>query len=146
MEKQIIVEGKPLIVKEALSGYYYRLLSPEGDIVIDDPACDDFYGALNDVADFMSECIREDASKVISWWELMGAFYVVGDSEVSELTSNEEAQYIADNMKEVDPVTICHEFEEAKERLGFCTLEKVKEIYKFNIKGERGYVALYKDF
>lgn len=145
MKKRIIVEGKPLIVKEALSGYY-RLFSPEGYLIIDDPACNDFYGALNDVADFMAECVREDASKVISWWEMMSAYYVIGDSEESVLVSQEQAKHFANKMKNVEPVTNKDEFEKTKERLGFCTFEDVKKIYRFNIKGETGYMALYKDF
>lgn len=132
------------LVKQGISEDYYRLVTPEGVLILDDPACEDFYGDIDDVADFMSECIREDASKVLSWWELLDGVCVIGHRQESSISSKKDAEYMAENMSDVEPVTDKDEFKEAEEKLDLWS--EAKRIYKFTMLGERGYVALYKDF
>ena len=45
--------------------------SSEAINIIDDTACEDYYGDIDTVADIMAEQIREEAEKPYPWWTLM---------------------------------------------------------------------------
>ena len=57
--------------------------------VIDDTACEDYYGDIETVAGIMMEQIREDAEMTYPWWTLMGAIYEWGSDPA--LIEDEEA-------------------------------------------------------
>ena len=63
--------------------------------VIDDTACEDYYGDIDTVADIMKEAIREEAEKPYPWWTLLGAIYEWG-SDPKIIEDEEEARSIAD--------------------------------------------------
>ena len=62
--------------------------SPEAINLIDDTACEDYYGDIDTVADIMLEQIREEAEKPYPWWILMGAVYERGTDPI--IIYNEE--------------------------------------------------------
>lgn len=45
--------------------------SSEAINLIDDTACEDYYGDIDAVADIMAEQIREEAENPYPWWTLM---------------------------------------------------------------------------
>ena len=45
--------------------------SSEAINLIDDTACEDYYGDIDTVSDIMAEQIREEAEKPYPWWTLM---------------------------------------------------------------------------
>lgn len=45
--------------------------SSEAINLIDDTACEDYYGEIDTVAEIMAEQIREEAEKPYPWWTLM---------------------------------------------------------------------------
>ena len=63
--------------------------------VIDDTACEDYYGDIDTVADIMKEVIREEAEKPYPWWTLLGAVFEWG-SDPMDIVDEETARSIAD--------------------------------------------------
>ena len=63
--------------------------SHEAINLIDDTACEDYYGDIDTVADIMAEQIREEAEKPYPWWTLIGAIYEWGSDPT--LIEDEEA-------------------------------------------------------
>ena len=63
--------------------------------VIDDTACEDYYGDIDTVADIMADRISEEANKPYPWWTLFGAIYECG-SDPKMIEDEEEARSIAD--------------------------------------------------
>ena len=67
--------------------------------VLDDTACEDYYGDIDTVADFMKEAIREEAEKPFPWWKLLGAVYQWGSDPMNiedEDSARSFANVIAD--------------------------------------------------
>ena len=62
--------------------------------LIDDTACEDYYGDIDTVADIMMEQIREDAEMPYPWWTLMGALYEWG-SDPTLIEDEESARSFA---------------------------------------------------
>lgn len=46
--------------------------------LIEDSACEDYYGDIDHVAEIMAEQIREEAEMPYPWWTLLGAVYEWG--------------------------------------------------------------------
>ena len=63
--------------------------------VIDDTACEDYYGDIDTVTDIMKEVIREEAEKPYPWWTLIGALFEWG-SDAQLIEDEEEARNISD--------------------------------------------------
>ena len=100
MMKTFEINGRTFAVVSCISNENcYRLVylpNPEisangpGAInVIDDTACEDYYGDIETVAGIMMEQIREDAEMTYPWWTLMGAIYEWGSDPA--LIEDEEA-------------------------------------------------------
>ena len=106
MKKTFEINGRTFAVVSYISdGNCYRLVAlptPDADPngygsinLIDDTACEDYYGDINTVADIMKEVIREEAEKPYPWWTLLGAIYEWG-SDPKIIEDEEEARSIAD--------------------------------------------------
>lgn len=78
-----------------VNGYTFRVVSTIGDDdcyrlyygnvpVLDDTANEDFYGDINEVADVMSEMIREETEKPEPWFTLVGAKAFVKRNPLNE--------------------------------------------------------------
>ena len=63
--------------------------------VLDCPACEDFYGDIDTVAEVMKEYISEEAEKPYPWWTLLGAVCEWG-SDPRNIEDEESARSFAD--------------------------------------------------
>ena len=112
--------------------------------VIDDPACEDYYGDIETVAYFMKEAIRDEAEKPFPWWKLIGAVYEWG-SDPSNIEDEESAKrfaYIIDHSKIIGTVDMTDEYEAeiAKSKLDLED-EEVTTIHTF-VNGSAGSFSL----
>ena len=57
--------------------------------LIDDTACEDYYGDIDTVAEIMADRIRVDAEMQYPWWTLIGAIYQWGSEPI--LIEDEES-------------------------------------------------------
>lgn len=98
--KTFEINGRTYVVESYISDdNCYRLVylptpetstnSHEAINLIDDTACEDYYGDIDTVADIMADRIREEAEKPYPWWTLMGAIYEWGSDPT--LIEDEEA-------------------------------------------------------
>ena len=89
MEKTFEINGRTYSVESYTSDENcYRLVylpsyetstnSHRAINLIDDTACEDYYGDIDKVAEIMAEQIREEAEKLYPWWVLLGAVYEWG--------------------------------------------------------------------
>ena len=106
MTKTFEINGRTFAVVSYISDdNCYRLVAlptPDADPnaygsinVIDDTACEDYYGDIDTVADIMKEVIREEAEKPYPWWTLLGALFEWG-SDAQLIEDEEEARNISD--------------------------------------------------
>jgi hypothetical protein len=106
MTKTFEINGRTFAVVSYISDdNCYRLVAlptPDADPnaygsinVIDDTACEDYYGDIDTVADIMKEVIREESEKRYPWWTLLGALFEWG-SDPKIIEDEEEARSIAD--------------------------------------------------
>ena len=106
MEKTFEINGRTYLVDPTLDDdNSYRLVylptpetlpnSHEAINLIDDSACEDYYGDIDTVADIMKEAIREDAEKPYPWWTLLGAIYEWG-SDPTIIEDEEAARSFAE--------------------------------------------------
>lgn len=143
MRKDFCINGRKFAVVSYISDEHcYRLIAlsdnddiNEGKILIDDTACDDFYGDIDDVTENMKEYIKEEAKKPYPYWTLMGALYEWG-GDPRLIEDEEEARSFAevlDCATIISPVDKSNEYEFkiAKERLNLEDNEEVAAIYTF---------------
>ena len=156
MRKDFCINGRKFAVVSYISDEHcYRLIAlsdnddiNEGKILIDNTACDDFYGDIDDVTENMKEYIREEAKKPYPYWTLMGALYEWG-SDPRLIEDEEEARSFAEvlDCATISPVDKSdeYEFKIAKERLNLEDNEEVAAIYTF-VNGSYGSFALAEDW
>ena len=136
MTKTFEINGRTFAVVPYISDENcYRLValeSPDDDPngygsinVIDDTACEDYYGDIDTVADFMKGTIREEAEKPYPWWTLIDALFEWG-GDAEYISTKEQAKKAADVINNATIIgTVDMENEEeagmAKEKLGLCT-------------------------
>lgn len=118
MKKTFEINGRTFAVVSYISDENcYRLVylpnpemsanDPGAVNVIDDTACEDYYGDIETVADIMADRIREEAEMPYPWWTLMGAIYEWGSDPMlieDEESARSFAQVLdgATNMGEID--------------------------------------------
>ena len=112
--------------------------------VLDDTACEDYYGDIDTVADFMKEQIREEAEKPFPWWKLLGAVYQWG-SDPMNIEDEESARNFADVIADATrlgtvDMTDEYEAEIAKSQLDLEDAD-VKTIHTF-VNGSAGSFSL----
>ena len=155
MTKTFDINGRTFAVVPYISDENcYRLVAiptPDADPfaygsinVIDDTACEDYYGDIDTVADFMKEVIREEAEKPFPWWTLLGAVCEWG-SDPFNIEDEESARSFA---QVIDCATILgtvdmddeYEVEIAKTRLNLEDAD-VTTIHTF-VNGSAGSFSL----
>lgn len=93
MIKKFEINGRTFAVVPYISDENcYRLVYlPKSDMhpnllgsinLIDDTACEDYYGDIDTVAEIMADKIREDAEMAYPWWTLIGAIYQWGSEPI----------------------------------------------------------------
>ena len=140
-----VLNGLDYTIEQSLSGDYCRLFY-KGILIIDDPACEDFYGEPDQLEDVFKEYINEEASKRMLWWLLIGAIYEWG-SDSKRIEDRIEAESISDvleNATEFKCVTDFEEIEQLKSRLDLddCICNR---IYTF-VNGSSGSLCLDEDW
>ena len=63
------INNREYTIEKSISGDYCRLLY-KGMILIDDSACEDFYGEPEDLIDVFKSYIEEEAIKRAPWWNV----------------------------------------------------------------------------
>ena len=105
MEKSFEINGMTFKVKSYISDTNCYRLQYDDVNIIDDTACDDFYGDIDSVAEIMKYCIMDEAMKDYPWWKLIGArFYYQG--EVLDIELESEARKMSDIISECDNVRL----------------------------------------
>lgn len=144
--KEITVSGYTFTVEPTISdANCYRLCY--GDIpVLDDTACEDFYGDIDTVADVMAEIVKEECEKPFPWFTLLDAIVEQG-SGASRIESEEDARTWAETINGGNPTELTNEDDVnyAKTMLDFDEYDEVKHIYAF-VNGNAGHFCLAQDY
>ena len=140
-----VLNGLEYTIEQSLSGDYCRLLYKDITI-LDDSACEDFYGEPDQLEDVFREHIKEEASKRMPWWVLLDAMYEWG-SDPKKIEDREEAESISDVIEkatEFNCVTDSGEIDNLKAKLdmAICTCDR---IYTF-VNGSCGCICLDEDW
>ena len=159
MTKTFEINGRTFAVVSYISDdNCYRLVAlptPDADPnaygsinVIDDTACEDYYGDIDTVADIMKEVIREEAEKPYPWWTLLGALFEWG-SDAQLIEDEEEARNISDVLDAATTINDVdmndeEEVNAAKARLGLEDNE-VTAIHTF-VNGSYGSFSLAEEW
>ena len=155
MEKIFEINGRTYMVESYTSDENcYRLIylpnvetnpnSYKAINIIDDTACEDYYGDIDTVADIMADRIREEAKKPYPWWTLMGAVWEWGSDPIiieDEETARSCAEAIdcATEIGEID-MTDEEEVRVGKARLDLEDID-VTAIHTF-VNGSEGSFSL----
>lgn len=162
MTKTFEINGRTFAVVPYISDENcYRLVAleshdddPNDDFftitVLDDPACEDYYGDIDTVANFMKEAIREEAEKPYPWWTLIQALFEWG-GDAEYITTKEQAKKAADVINNATIIrTVDMENEEeagiAKEKLGLCTPIGYEVIIHTFVNGSAGSFSLAEEW
>ena len=159
MEKTFEIKGRIYCVESIMADENcYRLVylpsyetstnSYRAINLIEDSACEDYYGDIDQVAEIMAEQIREEAEKPYPWWVLLGASYEWGSDPI-DIEDEEQARSFAEVL---DTSTIITEIdmtdEEAarvhKEMLNLGGYD-VKAIHLF-VNGSYGTFTLFDEW
>lgn len=145
--KQITVNGYTFKVEPDLfdeDGSYS--LSYGDALVLDDSACEDFYGDINVVADIMGEQVKEETEKPFPWFTLLGAIVEQG-SDATKIEYDEDAKRWGEIINGGNPreLTSPEEIKDAKERLDFDDTDNVEHVYHF-VNGNAGNFILERDY
>lgn len=146
--KEITLNGRTFEVREDLGDSNCFILTYGDQIVLEDSACEDFYGDIDEVADRMATYIEEENQKAFPWYTLPTT-WVVTDGDCETIDDEPTAQHYARlfNNGTVLEVTDRDEFLAAQEKLeldGDCW--DVSRIFSFAYEfGKRGYFCREND-
>lgn len=124
------------------------ILTYEDQVVLDDSACEDFYGDIDDVADRMAAYVQEENQKQFPWYTLPTT-WVVTDEGCETICDKTTAQHYAElfNNGTAQEVTDRDEFLAARKKLELdddCW--DVSRIFSFDYEpGKRGYFCREND-
>lgn len=154
-EKKFEINGREYLVESSISDdNCYRLVYlPDGVtssndmgaiILIDDSACEDYYGDIDTVAEIMKENIREDAEKPFPWWTLLGAVFQWG-SDVELVGDEDTARNYAEVLANATSIGLVDANDEDEFTLSMQMLDlggwDVKQIHTF-VNGSCGSFCL----
>lgn len=128
MMKKLEINGRTYAVVSYISDENcYRLVylpNPEmspndyGAInLIDDTACEDCYGDIDTVADFMAEQIGDEAAMPYPWWTLFGCLYEWG-SDATIIEEEESAKQFAKVLAKASQLGYIDMTDEYEARIG----------------------------
>ena len=154
-EKKFEINGRKYLVESSISDdNCYRLVYlPDGVTdsndsrsinLIDDSACEDYYGDIDTVAEILKEDIREDAEKPFPWWTLLGAVFQWG-SDVELVEDEETARNYAEVLANATSIGLVDVNDEDEFTLSMQMLDlegwDVKQIHTF-VNGSCGSFCL----
>lgn len=140
--KEITLNGRTFEVCESLGDPNCFILTYEDYVVLDDSACEDFYGDIDEVAERMAAYVEEENAKQFPWYTLPTT-WVVTDGDCELIDDKETALRYAEkfNNGTAQEVTDRDEFLAAVEKLELdddCW--DVSRIFSFAYEyGKRGY-------
>ena len=140
--KEITLNGRTFEVRESLGDPNRFILTYEDCVVLDDSACEDFYGDIDEVAERMAAYIEEENAKQFPWYTLPTT-WVVTDGDCEMIDDEETALRYAEkfNNGTAREVTDREEFLAAVQKLELdddCW--DVSRIFSFAYEyGKRGY-------
>lgn len=145
MKKSITVNGYEFMVESMVDDENCYRLMYRDTVVLDDTACGDYYGDIEQVADIMAEAIREECDKVLPWFTLKGALVEWG-SDPEYIEDDWSARHWGEIINAGNPwvITEVDEIEEVKPMLDLDGY-KVAKVYAF-VNGSRGNVCLVDDY
>ena len=143
MKKEIIVNGFTFNVLPTIADDKCYRLEYDNVVVIDDSACEDFYGDINEVADRFKVYVEEECKKPYPWFTLIDTI-LVKDSEPITIEDDRTAKRYGEifNNGTTTEVLDQTDFERAKKALDLEDWD-VAHIYSFAYEyGKRGYFCL----
>lgn len=148
MEKSFEINGMVFKVKSYISDCNCYRLQYEDINIIDDTACEDYYGDIDDVAEIMKNNILDEAMKDYPWWKLIGARFCY-QGKVFDVDSESEATKMSEILAECDNVRLVTaqsgaEFAVVKSYLNYDSYEG-NVIRIFNYDGT-GFFCLNEDY
>lgn len=148
MEKNFEINGMVFKVKSYISDSNCYRLQYEDINIIDDTACEDYYGDIDDVAEIMKNNIWDEAMKDYPWWKLIGSRFCY-QGQVFDVDSESEATNMSEILAECENVRIVTaqsgvEFAVVKSYLYYDSYEG-NVIRIFNYDGT-GYFCLKEDY
>lgn len=105
MEKSFEINGMTFKVKSYISDTNCFRLQYEDVNLIDDTACEDYYGDIDSVAEIMKSNIMEEALKDYPWWKLIGSRFCY-QGQVFDVDSVSEATKMAEILAECENVRL----------------------------------------
>lgn len=144
--KKITVNGYTFTVEPTIGDDNCYRLYYGSTPVLDDTACEDFYGDIGTVADTMAGYIKEETEKPFPWFTLLGAVVEQG-SDATRIEYDEEARSWGEAINGGNPTELTDEddIKDAKERLDFDDTDHVAHVYHF-VNGNAGNFILEKDY
>lgn len=148
MEKDFEINGMVFKVKSYISDSNCYRLQYEDINIIDDTACEDYYGDIDDVAEIMKYNIMDEAIKDYPWWKLIGARFCY-QGQVFDVDSESEATKMSEILAECENVRLVTaqsgaEFAVVKSYLNYDS-DEGNVIRIFNNDGT-GYFCLKEDY
>ena len=105
MEKSFEINGMTFKVKSYIGDSNCYRLQYEDVNIIDDTACEDYYGDIDSVSEIMKYNIMDEAMKDYPWWRLIGArFYY--QEETFDIESESEARKMSEILTDCKNVRI----------------------------------------
>ena len=140
--KEITLNGRTFEVREKLGVPNCFILTYEDYVVLDDSACEDFYGDIDEVAERMAAYVEEENAKQFPWYTLPTT-WVVTDGDCEMIDDKETALRYAEDFNNgtAQEVTDRDEFLAAVEKLELDDDRwDVSRIFSFAYEyGKRGY-------
>ena len=140
--KEITLNGRTFEVRESLGDPNRFILTYEDCVVLDDSACEDFYGDIDEVAERMAAYFEEENAKQFPWYTLPTT-WVVTDGDCEMIDDEETALRYAEkfNNGTAREVTDREEFLAAMQKLELDDdYLDVSRIFSFAYEyGKRGY-------
>ena len=105
MEKSFEINGMTFKVKSYIGDSNCYRLQYDDVNIIDDTACEDFYGDIDSVAEIMKYNIMDEAIKDYPWWRLIGSrFYY--QEETFDIESESEARKMSEILTDCKNVRL----------------------------------------
>lgn len=127
MEKNFEINGMIFKVQSCIGDSNCYRLKYEDIYIIDNTACEDFYGDIDSVAEYMKYYIIDDAMKDYPWWRLIGARFSYQE-KIIDIEIETEAREISEILSDCENVRLVTaqsgaEFEEVKSNLNYDSYE-----------------------
>lgn len=105
MEKSFEINGMTFKVKSYIGDSNCYRLQYEDINIIDDTACEDFYGDIDSVTEIMKSYIMDDSIKDYPWWRLIGSRFYYNE-EVFDIEFESDARKMSEILTDCKNVRL----------------------------------------